>query len=122
MQRGTTKHNRLEANSSPIAEPSVKAVSLKRNKMKPPEGEWEVSDCCGAIVVMTDICSECREHAGSVRQTKELKFPYFVKISLNGEIMTEKVKDRKDEKRLKNLFPEMFDKDKSPKREKRGIK
>ena len=32
MQRGTTKHNRLEANSSPIAEPSVKAVSLKRNK------------------------------------------------------------------------------------------
>ena len=90
--------------------------------MKPPEGEWEVSDCYGAIVVMTDICSECREHAGSVRQTKELKFPYFVKISLNGEIMTEKVKDRKDEKRLKNLFPEMFDKDKSPKREKRGIK
>ena len=33
MIRGTTKHNRLEANSSPIAEPSVKAVSLKRNKM-----------------------------------------------------------------------------------------
>jgi len=32
--RGTTKHNRLEANSSPIAEPSVKAVSFKRNKMK----------------------------------------------------------------------------------------
>ena len=32
MQRGTTKHNRLEANSSPIAEPSVKAVSFKRNK------------------------------------------------------------------------------------------
>ena len=32
MQRGTTKHNRLEANSSPIAESSVKAVSLKRNK------------------------------------------------------------------------------------------
>ena len=32
MQRGITKHNRLEANSSPIAEPSVKAVSLKRNK------------------------------------------------------------------------------------------
>ena len=32
MIRGTTKHNRLEANSSPIAEPSVKAVSLKRNK------------------------------------------------------------------------------------------
>ena len=31
MIRGTTKHNRLEANSSPIAEPSVKAVSLKRN-------------------------------------------------------------------------------------------
>ena len=31
MQRGT-KYNRLEANSSPIAEPSVKAVSLKRNK------------------------------------------------------------------------------------------
>ena len=30
--RGTTKHNRLEANSSPIAEPSVKAVSFKRNK------------------------------------------------------------------------------------------
>ena len=26
------KHNRLEANSSPIAESSVKAVSLKRNK------------------------------------------------------------------------------------------
>jgi len=33
MQRGITKSNRLEANSSPIAEPSVKAVSLKRNKM-----------------------------------------------------------------------------------------
>ena len=32
MQRGITKSNRLEANSSPIAEPSVKAVSLKRNK------------------------------------------------------------------------------------------
>jgi hypothetical protein len=32
MIRGTTKHNRLEANSSPIAEPSVRAVSLKRNK------------------------------------------------------------------------------------------
>jgi len=27
-----TKHNRLEANSSPIADPSVKAVSFKRNK------------------------------------------------------------------------------------------
>ena len=34
MQRGITKSNRLEANSSPIAEPSVKAVSLKRNKMR----------------------------------------------------------------------------------------
>ena len=34
MQRGT-KHNRLEANSSPIAESSGKAVSFKRNnKMK----------------------------------------------------------------------------------------
>ena len=32
MQRGITKSNRLEANSSPIAEPSVRAVSLKRNK------------------------------------------------------------------------------------------
>jgi len=32
MQRGTTKYNRLEANSSPIAESSVKAVSFKRNK------------------------------------------------------------------------------------------
>ena len=31
MQRGT-KYNRLEANSSPIADPSVKAVSFKRNK------------------------------------------------------------------------------------------
>ena len=31
MQRGT-KHNRLGANSSPIAESSVKAVSFKRNK------------------------------------------------------------------------------------------
>ena len=31
MQRGITKSSRLEANSSPIAEPSVKAVSLKRN-------------------------------------------------------------------------------------------
>jgi len=31
MQRGT-KYNRLGANSSPIAESSVKAVSLKRNK------------------------------------------------------------------------------------------
>jgi len=30
MQRGT-KYNRSEANSSPIAEPSVGAVSLKRN-------------------------------------------------------------------------------------------
>jgi len=27
-----TKYNRLEANSSPIAEPSVRAVSFKRNK------------------------------------------------------------------------------------------
>ena len=35
MQRGITKSNRLEANSSPIAELSVKAVSLKRNKMEP---------------------------------------------------------------------------------------
>ena len=36
MQRGT-KYNRLEANSSPIAESSVKAVSLKRNnKMNKP--------------------------------------------------------------------------------------
>ena len=33
MQRGITKYNRLEANSSPIAESSVKAVSLKRNKI-----------------------------------------------------------------------------------------
>ena len=32
MQRRITKYNRLEANSSPIAESSVKAVSLKRNK------------------------------------------------------------------------------------------
>jgi hypothetical protein len=32
MQRGITKYNRLGANSSPIAESSVKAVSLKRNK------------------------------------------------------------------------------------------
>tara|TARA_R110002012_G_scaffold86167_5_gene214300 strand:- start:1954 stop:2286 length:333 start_codon:yes stop_codon:yes gene_type:complete len=31
MQRGK-KYNRSEANSSPIAEPSVGAVSLKRNK------------------------------------------------------------------------------------------
>tara|TARA_R110002020_G_scaffold160725_1_gene345262 strand:- start:167 stop:532 length:366 start_codon:yes stop_codon:yes gene_type:complete len=31
VQRGT-KYNRLGANSSPIADPSVKAVSLKRNK------------------------------------------------------------------------------------------
>ena len=31
MQRGT-KYNRSEANSSPIAEPSVGAVSFKRNK------------------------------------------------------------------------------------------
>ena len=39
MIRGTTKHNRLEANSSPIAEPSVKAVSLKRNKTMKKESD-----------------------------------------------------------------------------------
>ena len=44
MIRGTTKHNRLEANSSPIAEPSVKAVSLKRNKMKHTKGKWKKMD------------------------------------------------------------------------------
>ena len=41
MQRGITKSNRLEANSSPIAEPSVKAVSLKRNKMNKPQVKIE---------------------------------------------------------------------------------
>ena len=41
MQRGITKYNRLEANSSPIAEPSVKAVSLKRNKMNKPQVKIE---------------------------------------------------------------------------------
>ena len=47
MQRGKTKSNRLEANSSPIAEPSVKAVSLKRKKMietkkiNIPECHWD---------------------------------------------------------------------------------
>ena len=43
MQRGITKSNRLEANSSPIAEPSVKAVSLKRNKMKKGKYAWASS-------------------------------------------------------------------------------
>lgn len=26
------------------------------------EEEEEVSDCCGAEIIYTDICSECKEH------------------------------------------------------------
>ena len=55
--RGTTKHNRLEANSSPIAEPSVKAVSLKRNKTMN-EHEERIAIIENAIFEIESIMSE----------------------------------------------------------------
>lgn len=26
---------------------------------------YELSNCCGAIIVCSDICSECKEHCGN---------------------------------------------------------
>jgi len=57
MIRGTTKHNRLEANSSPIAEPSVKAVSLKRNN-KMNEHEERIAIIENAIFEIESIMTE----------------------------------------------------------------
>tara|TARA_R100001530_G_scaffold71211_2_gene50415 strand:+ start:1206 stop:1463 length:258 start_codon:yes stop_codon:yes gene_type:complete len=46
----------------------------------------------------------------NISNVEELKFPYFIKLELsNGETVTEKVVDRKDEERIKKLFPEMFE-------------
>ena len=45
----------------------------------------------------------------NVSNVDKVKFPYYVKLELsNGEIVTEKVADKKDEKRLKKLFPDFF--------------
>ena len=36
-----------------------------------------VSDCCGAQIVMGDICMDCREHCGMVNEeTGEEILPY----------------------------------------------
>lgn len=36
-------------------------------------------------------------------------FPYYVKIEMdNGEVVTEKVVDKRDEKRLDSIFPDLF--------------
>jgi len=32
------------------------------------------SDCCGADIIMTDICSDCKEHCEAVEDFDELDF------------------------------------------------
>ena len=32
----------------------------------------EISKCCGAKIIFTDICSECREHTNVIEEQRDL--------------------------------------------------
>jgi hypothetical protein len=36
-------------------------------------GEWdgELSNCCGAVIIMGDICGDCREHCEPMEEDDE---------------------------------------------------
>ena len=36
--------------------------------------EGEYSDCCGAVIIYSDICSDCKEHCG-IQEEDDVIFP-----------------------------------------------
>ena len=39
------------------------------NEFPPPEEPIEVySDCCGSIIILNDICSQCKEHCNQTNE------------------------------------------------------